>query len=258
MTGLLASFYLIMILIWLLWLLSLWLRDCSIIDIFWAPGFAVVTWITAELIPPGGRRNDVLLALVTLWAIRLGGHLLVRWRGHKGEDRRYAAMRRKHGENWWWWSFFQVFVFQGLLILLISLPLRETIGAEPSPLNALFYLGFIVTAAGILTEAIADMQLTDFRANPANEHAVMDRGIWGWSRHPNYFGNALMWWGYYLIALSASLSLWWTIVGPAVMTFLLLRVSGVSMLEHNIAKRRPEYEDCIRRTSVFIPLPPKR
>ncbi|HEY1708374.1 MAG TPA: DUF1295 domain-containing protein [Rhizomicrobium sp.] len=259
MTALLATFFLIMILMTLLWLLSLWLKDVSIVDIFWAPGFAIVVWAATLLrASPAGIHAAVLQALVTLWAIRLGAHLLVRWRSHQGEDRRYAAMRRKYGPSWWWWSLFQVFVLQGVLICVISIPLQMTVARGPAPLNPLFYIGIAVAACGLVLEAIADMQLTAFRREAANADKVMDRGIWRWSRHPNYFGDALMWWGFYIIALSASLTLWWTAIGPAIMTFFLLRVSGVTMLEHTIARRRPEYEDYIRRTSVFIPLPPKR
>jgi steroid 5-alpha reductase family enzyme len=259
MTALFETFFLIMILMFLLWLLSLWLKDVSIVDIFWSPGFAIIVWAASLLRPsPPGIHAAALQFLVTVWAIRLGSHLFVRWLGHKGEDRRYAAMRRKFGPNWWWWSFFQVFLLQGVLMCVISIPLQMSAAHGPAPLTPLFYVGIAVAVGGLLVEAIADLQLTRFRRDPTNADKVMDRGVWSWSRHPNYFGDALMWWGFYLIVLSASLSLWWTAFGPAIMTFLLLRVSGVTLLEHTIARRRPEYEDYIRRTSVFIPLPPRR
>ncbi|HEX2593356.1 MAG TPA: DUF1295 domain-containing protein [Rhizomicrobium sp.] len=258
MTGLLETFLLIMVLMLVMWSLSLVLRDCGIVDIFWAPGFAITLWATCFLVPHvASPALTALLILVTLWALRLGGHLFVRWQGHEGEDRRYAAMRRKHGPNWWWWSFFQVFLLQGTLMWAISLPLQLTVSAGPAPLNWLLYVGVAVAGAGIAIEALADWQLTAFRREPVNVDQVMDRGIWGWSRHPNYFGDFTMWWGFYLIALSADLGHWWTIFSPIMMSILLLRISGVTMLEHTIGRRRPGYEEYIRRTSVFVPLPPR-
>lgn len=257
MTVLLNTALLIIILMLAMWLLSLWLKDCGIVDIFWAPGFAITALCASFLSPPAGPRAAVLVGLVSLWAIRLGGHLFVRWSGHADEDHRYAAMRRKHGPNWWWWSFIQVFLLQGTLMWIISLPLQMTVLTGPTPLNPLFYVGVVIALAGIVTEAVADWQLTTFRSNPANSDKVMNRGIWGWSRHPNYFGDFTMWWGFFLIALSADFGLWWTIISPVFMSILLLRISGVTMLEHTIARRRPEYEHYIKTTSVFVPLPPK-
>lgn len=240
----------------ILWLVSLAIRDCSIIDIFWAPGFALLAFVTAWIAAPLDLRAQVTLVLVTIWALRLGMHIFVRWLP-KGEDYRYAAMRRKHGPRWWWWSLFQVFWLQALLLWLISWPLQAAIMGAGEPLDVLDYVGVGIAIAGLLTEAVADWQLTLFRSNPANKDAVMDRGLWGWSRHPNYFGDALMWWGFFLLGLSAT-GEWVLILSPAVMTILLLRISGVALMEEAIAKRRPEYADYIARTSTFIPLPPKR
>jgi len=233
-----------------LWLVSLRLRDASIVDIAWAPGFAVISWCSAIATGTLSTRGWLILILVNAWAVRLALHIYAR---HRDEDHRYAAMRAKHGKRWWWWSLFQVFWLQGLLCWLISWPLQLAVTHAPA-LNVLDTAGFAIATAGFMYEAIADWQLMRFRADPANAGKVMDRGLWRWSRHPNYFGDAVMWWGYFLVGLAAG-GAWWSIAAPVVMTFLLLRVSGVTLLEDTITERRPAYADYIRRTSAFVPLP---
>lgn len=237
----------------LLWLLSLLLRDSSIVDIAWAPGFALIAWLSALTSGILGVRGWLTLILVNTWALRLASHIATR---HHGEDRRYAEMRETHGARWWWWSLFQVFWLQALVCWLISWPLQLAVRASV-PLGALDYAGCAIALTGLIVEAIADWQLTRFRRDPSNAGHVMDRGLWAWSRHPNYFGDALMWWGFFLIGFAAS-SAWWTVLCPLAMTILLLRVSGVSLLEETIVERRPAYADYIRRTSAFVPWPPKR
>jgi steroid 5-alpha reductase family enzyme len=255
MSTLLTTSLLIMVLIFALvtqlWLVSLGQRDSSIVDIAWAPGFAIISWSNALLAGTNGLRAWLVLALVTLWAFRLALHIAAR---HHGEDHRYTAMRAKHGVRWWWWSLFQVFWLQALLCWLISWPLQLAV-TRTAPLNILDAVGFTIAAAGFLYEAIADWQLQRFRTDPANKGHVMDRGLWRFSRHPNYFGDALMWWGYFLIGLATS-DAWWSIFAPIAMTVLLLRVSGVSLMEETITDRRPKYADYIRRTSAFVPWPP--
>jgi len=219
------------------------------VDIAWAPAFAVVAWLSAAW-PPTGR-GTLVLAVVSLWAMRLGLHIALR---HDGEDRRYAAMRQKHGARWWWWSFFQVFLLQALLVWVISWPVRQSVAA-PAPWNALDSVGAVMAAGGFLFEMVADRQLTRFRADPGNAGRVMDRGLWAWSRHPNYFGDALMWWGLFVAGFAAT-GAWWPAVSPLAMTVLLLRVSGVTLLEEDIGERRPGYAAYIRRTSAFVPWPP--
>jgi steroid 5-alpha reductase family enzyme len=237
----------------LLWLLGLRLKDVSIIDIFWAPGIALMAWATAAASAPPGPRGWLALALVSLWGLRLGLHILLR---HAGEDHRYGAMRAKFGPRWWWWSLFQVFWLQALLLWIVSWPLQVAVAA-PQPLNVVDAAGATLAAAGLLIEGLADRQLARFRADAASTGKVMDRGLWSWSRHPNYFGDALMWWGFFLLGFAGGHA-WWLLASPVVMTVLLLRVSGVSLLEETIAERRPGYADYIRRTSAFVPLPPKR
>ncbi|HXC57349.1 MAG TPA: DUF1295 domain-containing protein [Rhizomicrobium sp.] len=236
-----------------LWLASLRLRDASIVDIFWAPGFALMAWTAAGVTQHAlSARAVLVLALVSLWAARLGLHIVLR---HAGEDRRYAAMRAAHGRRWWWWSLFQVFLLQAVLIWLISWPLRMA-AASQAPLDALDMAGAVLASAGLLLEAVADWQLTRFRRLAGNAGKVMDRGLWSWSRHPNYFGDAVLWWGFFLLGVGA-VPAWWLVASPLAMTLLLLRVSGVSLLEETIVARRPDYADYIRRTSAFVPWPPR-
>jgi len=233
-----------------LWFLSLALRDASIVDIYWGPGFAVIAW-TAHLTAGRVSERGLLLAvLVTVWAVRLGTHLLVRNWGH-GEDSRYAAMRRHHGDRFALVSLGTVFGLQGLLMWLVSLPVQIAQHA-PGSVGALELAGAGVFVVGFGFEAVGDAQLARFRANPANAGRVMNRGLWSLTRHPNYFGDALAWWGLFLIAARTPGALW-TLPAPALMTVLLLRVSGVAMLERDIGERRPEYAAYVKNTPAFVP-----
>lgn len=239
-----------------LWLLSLALRDASIVDIWWGPGIALggaAAWQHAGGSDP---RATLLIALAALWALRLGGYLLWRNAGH-GEDPRYQAMRRRWGSRFPLVSLASVFAFQGVLQWLVSLPLQVGAAAPGyAPLGALDVLGCALFAAGLAFETLGDAQLARFRADRANRGRVLDRGVWRYTRHPNYFGDALAHWGLFAIALATPHG-WKTVLAPALMTFLLLRVSGVALLERNIGKRRPDYADYQRRTSAFLPLPPR-
>jgi steroid 5-alpha reductase family enzyme len=242
----------------LLWLLSLRIRDVSIIDIFWGPGIAGVVDIAAILSQASGPRVSAALFLVNLWAVRLAAHIFARRSSPEvgGEDHRYAAMRRQYGPRWWWWSLVQVFLLQAILIWFIAAPLVAAVLSGRGTMGLMDYLGIAIAACAFITEALADFQLARFRADPANNGKVMDRGLWSWSRHPNYFGEAMMWWGFFLIGYSASHA-WWLALSPLVVTFLLLKVSGVSLMEEKIEDRRPAYADYKRRVSAFIPMPPK-
>lgn len=236
-----------------LWIVSLRLRDASIADPFWAPGFLVLGSSYWALRSETGSRGLIALTLTAVWAGRLGWHLLVRNR-REGEDRRYRAMRAHHGEAFWWVSLFTVFLLQGFLLWLVAMPILVAV-VGVGPLGVWDAVGAILAATGLLLEAIADAQLKGFRSDPANEGAVMDRGLWRYSRHPNYFGNAVMWWGLFLIAVGGGGA--WSGVGPLIMTVLLLRVSGVTLLERDISDRRPGYREYVRRTSSFVPWPPR-
>jgi steroid 5-alpha reductase family enzyme len=240
-----------------LWLLSLALRDASIVDIWWGPGFALIAGVSGWLGSGGdpGRRA-LASGLVALWGLRLGGYLAWRNVGH-GEDPRYQAMRRRQGARFPIVSLFTVFAFQGVLIWFVSLPVQSVHVSPGGPLGALDALGAALVAVGLFFETVGDFQLAGFRADPANRGRVMDRGLWRYTRHPNYFGDCCVWWGLYAIAAATPLGVW-TVASPAAMTFLLLRVSGVALLERSIGKRRPDYAAYAARTSAFVPLPPRR
>jgi steroid 5-alpha reductase family enzyme len=204
---------LVLVLVTALWAVSLALRDTSIVDVFWGSGFVVVAW-TAYALTDGNRDRALLLALlVTAWGLRLTAHLAHRNLG-KGEDRRYTEMRRRHGEAWRLRSLFVVFWLQGALIWVVSLPIQVAM-TDPTPagLVPLDWIGVAIWAVGLTFEAVGDWQLSRFKADPANRGKVMDRGLWRYTRHPNYFGDFCVWWGIWLIALAAG-STWWTVVDP--------------------------------------------
>lgn len=241
-----------------IWLVSLQLRNSSIVDIFWGAGFILTTWVYFALTPHGyvGRRLLISL-LVTIWGLRLSLYIL--WRNWgKPEDFRYQKWRSEAGAKWWWFSFFKVFLLQGVLMWVISAPLLAAqIGSTPARLTILDLLAVLVWAYGFFFEAMGDLQLARFKANPTNKGQVMNRGVWRYTRHPNYFGDATQWWAYYLIAASAS-SGFWTIFSPIIMTTLLLRVSGVALLEKSLTETTPAYKEYIETTSAFIPWLPRK
>lgn len=242
------------------WLVSLPIRNASIVDILWGPAFVAVAW--SGWVAGGGPSGAPLLLvfLVTLWGLRLGAHLARRNLG-KGEDPRYAKWRREGGAFWPLRSLGTVFLLQGAILWTVSLPLQTAMvpgaGRSGPAIGWVAIAGGLTALAGILLEGIADRQLTRFRRDPANATRVLDSGVWGWSRHPNYFGDALTWWGFWLLG-GASTGAWWTVVSPVLMTALLRWVSGVSLLERAMAARRPGYAEYVRRTSPFLPRPPRR
>jgi len=200
----------------------------------------------------------LLLVLTAAWGVRLGVHLLRRKLGEIGEeDKRYAEMRAKRGDGpFALYSLGVVFGFQALLVLIVSLPLQVA-ADRPAVLSALVVPGVVLWAVGLFFETVGDAQLDRFKADPASKGEVMDHGLWRYTRHPNYFGDFCVWWGLFLVALPAG-GLWWTAVGPAVMSLLLIQVSGKGLLEKSIGSRRPGYAEYVERTSGFFPLPPKK
>ena len=238
-----------------LWPISLSLRDVSIIDIWWAPGFAVLAWAYVFPAPLSGARPWIVLVLVSLWALRLGSHIFARWRRLGHEDYRYAEIRRKIGPNFPFTSLAWIFWLQALLLWVISWPLQAAL-SHATPLNALDFIGIAMAVAGIVIEAVADTQLTRFRADPDNRERVLDSGVWSWSRHPNYFGDFLMWWGFCVVGIAAG-GPWWIVLGPVVMSALLIHYSGAGLMEDTIKDRRPGYAEYVRRTSLFVPWPPR-
>jgi steroid 5-alpha reductase family enzyme len=254
---LLASAGAIALLMITTWLVSLLVHDASIVDIVWGLGFVVVA-ATAAIVGDGfDERRYVLLVLVGVWGLRLSGYLAWRNLGH-GEDFRYVAMRKKFGGSFWWISLFQVFMLQGVLMWIVSLPVQLSATAvEPATFGPLAFAGVAVWTVGLLFETIGDAQLASFKSEPHNKGRVMDKGLWRYTRHPNYFGDFCIWWGIFLIA-AETVPGRYGIIGPIVMSTLLIKVSGVAMLERTIGKRRPGYVDYVERTSAFFPRPPKR
>jgi steroid 5-alpha reductase family enzyme len=240
-----------------LWLLSLWLKDASIVDIFWGTGFVITAWVYFFLTPDGFLPRKLLITIITtIWGLRLSIHILLRNWG-RGEDFRYQKWRQESGKIWWWYSFFKVFALQGLLMWIISIPLLVAqISPTPAGLIWLDYLGLIVWGVGFFFEAVGDWQLNSFRTNPDNKGQLLSTGLWRYTRHPNYFGDATQWWGFYLIAAAAGG--YWTIYSPILMTVLLRNVSGVSLLEKTMKDTKPGYKEYVENTNAIIPWFPRK
>ena len=237
----------------LAWGVSFVKKNTGIVDSFWGLFFLSGTLTYAVTLQAGGARALLVTTLVTLWALRLTIHITLRnW--DEAEDRRYQAIRARNQPGYAWKSLYLVFGLQAVLAFVIGMPLFAGVGST-APLNALDYCGLALWIVGFAFEAIGDWQLARFRRDPASRGKVMDRGLWRYTRHPNYFGEAVLWWGFYCIALGAGA--WWTLFAPLIMTFLLLRVSGVALLEADIGKRRPAYRDYVARTNAFIPGMPR-
>jgi steroid 5-alpha reductase family enzyme len=239
----------------LTWLASLYLRDVSIIDSVWALFFlaALLTWY--GLGSENGPRTLSALVLVALWALRLSGYLT--WRNWgRPEDRRYQAIRARNQPHYEIKSLVIVFALQAGLAWLIALPILPVL-KSPAPWSGLDTAGVSLFLAGLVFETVADLQLAHFKARPRADRVVLDRGLWHYSRHPNYFGEAVVWWGFYLLALAAGAPLW-IVLSPALITFLLVKVSGIPLLEQDLSERHPAYRDYVLNTSAFVPRPPRR
>ena len=240
-----------------LWLLSLALMNAGIVDIFWGLGCVLLSAVYFVTADGFSGRKLLVLALVAVWGLRLSGFILWRNRG-EGEDYRYAGWRERAGDRFWWTSLFQVFLLQGLLMWVISMPILAAQSAdEPDRLTWVDVVGTAVWAVGFFFEAGGDWQLARFKADPANRGKVMRSGVWAYTRHPNYFGDATQWWGLYLIAAGAGAG-YWTLFSPLLMTVLLLRVSGVALLERAQVRTKPQYAEYIESTSAFVPWFPRR
>lgn len=241
----------------LLWLISIKLKNVGIVDIFWGIGFIILAIFYRLNTQGSPSRKNLLLILVCLWALRLAIHITSRNWG-KGEDFRYRQFRQKYGPHRYWWiSFFQVFLVQGLLMWLISAPLlgAQFYSSRPG-LDIIDILGLLLWLTGFIFEAGGDLQLTRFKKDPQNRGKIMDRGLWKYTRHPNYFGDSCIWWAFGL--LSAAGGSLMPMYGPLLMTLLLLKVSGVTLLEKTLRETKPQYRDYIAKTSAFFPLPPGR
>ena len=246
----------ILLMMTILWLISIFLKNVSIVDLFWGLGFVITSawyFLNTDGYEP---RKFIIQILVTIWGLRLSVYLS--WRNiGKGEDFRYREFRRKYGEKrYWWFSFFQTFLLQGFLMWIISLPL---LGAQyksgNESLSILDYLGIALWLTGLVFETGGDLQLARFRSNPSNKGKVLNTGFWKYTRHPNYFGDSAVWWGFGLICLAAGSCI--PVIGSVIMTLLIIKVSGVSLLEKSLVEKKPQYREYIERTSAFIPWFPK-
>ncbi|MEO5839469.1 MAG: DUF1295 domain-containing protein, partial [Acidimicrobiales bacterium] len=237
------------------WVVSVPLRNASIVDVVWGLSFCVIAW-TARVVADGyAPRQNLLVVLVTAWGLRLGAYLLWRNAG-RGEDFRYAAMRRRAGPSFTRRSLVTVFLLQAVMAWIVSLPVQVGQAASaPRSLGWLSAVGVALWLVGFAMESIGDGQLVRFKGDPGNEGKVMDRGLWRYTRHPNYFGDFSVWWAYYLVALATGG--WWSFYGPLLMSVLLLRVSGVTLLEKKLESTRPGYKEYARRTNAFFPWFPR-
>lgn len=233
------------------WLYSAIRKDVSIVDSLWSLFFLLMATAYALASEPLSERGLLVFVLVAVWAIRLSAYITIRNHGEP-EDYRYQTIRANNDPGFWYKSLFIVFLLQSTLAWIISLPLMVAVTSK-SNLGILDAIAVLVFALGFLFEAGGDYQLAKFKRDPDNRGKVLDSGLWRYTRHPNYFGDFCIWWSFYLFALAAGA--WWSIIAPLLMSVLLLKVSGVAMLEKTIAERRPKYAEYINNTNTFFPGP---
>jgi steroid 5-alpha reductase family enzyme len=241
----------------ILWIISVIIKNVSIVDMFWGAGFVVVNAFYFYMSGDFYLRKIILMILVTLWGLRLSGYLA--WRNiGKGEDFRYQEFRRSYGQNRYWWiSFFQTFLLQGVLMIIISLPLLATnYSTNSGGLIWLDYIAIVVWIIGIIFEAGGDYQLSQFKKNPENKGKVLRTGLWKYTRHPNYFGDSAVWVSYAMFCIASGS--YWPAAGSVIMILLIIKVSGVALLEKTLKDKKPEYQEYIRKTSSFFPMFPKK
>ncbi len=242
------------------WLVSIALRDSSIVDIFWGLGSAAVAWVVWLSAGAGTTRSVLMLVAVTLWGVRLGVYIGMRNWG--SEDRRYARLRQhvtSQGKSYTLYSLRAVFATQGFFMWVCTLPAVVAISSPaPAELGVLAWIGVGLWVVGLSVEAIADWQMARFRAARSQSGEVMDKGLWRYSRHPNYFGEMVVQWGFYLVACDVGLAGYVTIVAPLLLSYVIIGPLGANLLERRLGKKNPGYEDYIRRTSAFVPWPPKQ
>ena len=244
------------------WLVSIPLRDVSIIDLIWGLGFVALAWSSFLLTTPdpssqlsGAPSRWLLPLLTTLWGCRLSIYLA--WRNHGlPEDKRYAEMRDRRGSSFWWKSLFIVFFLQGAIMWIVSLPLQVGISEATSGWSTWHAIGVAVWSVGLFFETVGDWQLARFRQDADNRGQVLNTGLWRFTRHPNYFGDFCIWWGLYFVALGGQ-NVWWTVISPLIMSLFLMKVSGVTLLESSLATGKPGYAEYQRSTNAFFPWRPR-
>lgn len=243
----------------ILWRIHVALHDASIIDLYWAPGFVVIALVWLPYTKANLAAAALLLILLALWAFRLTAYLAIRYRKNGKEDSRYAAMRAAGGHNWWLRSLVTVFWLQAVLQWAIASPVHALMNAPgDTPVSWITAgIGTAIFAVGFAIETVADVELARFRHDASNHGKLLTSGLRAWCRYPNYFGEALLWWGIGLVAYAASASAW-AFAGPLLLNVLLLKLSGVAMLDRNFASAKPGFAEWAAHTNAFIPWPPKR
>jgi steroid 5-alpha reductase family enzyme len=236
-------------------LISLLKKRNDVADIAWGPGFIVVAFTGLIIASNFSHRSLIVSSLILIWGLRLASHIGNRHVG-KPEDARYAKWRKEWGKTFLIRSFLQVFILQGILLIIVALPIIKINASLPSPLTVLDVFGLCIWLFGFSFETVSDWQLARFLKLPSGRGKIMTSGLWRYSRHPNYFGEVTLWWGIYIIALSVPNG-WMSIIGPLTITFLILKVSGIPMLEEGF-RDNPDFQQYKQRTSAFIPLPPRK
>lgn len=253
----LIGFGFVMVLMTLIWILSIRMKNASIVDPFWSIGF-IVSGVIYFLYTEGFHiRKIIILSLLVIWGFRLAIYL--GWRNiGKPEDYRYQQFRQDYGpDRYWWFSFFQVFLLQGFLLWLVSVPILTAMYfGDNSALGIFDYLGLLLWVIGFIFEAVGDYQLVRFKSNPENKGKLLTSGLWKYTRHPNYFGDACLWWGFGFFSISVGYYL--PLLGPLLMSLLIIKVSGVAMLERTLKCTKPGYDEYVKRTNSFIPWFPKK
>ena len=242
----------IMSMMTILWIISVFLKNVSIVDLFWGIGFIVASSCYYYYGRGNPERKIILESLVIIWGLRLS--LYLAWRNHgKGEDFRYQEFRKKYGPTRYWWiSYFQVFLLQGILMWLISAPL---LGAQFLPQSGnpgiLDYLAVVTWLIGFIFEAGGDLQLARFKSDIQNRGKLLTTGFWRYTRHPNYFGDSAVWWSYGIFSIAGASYL--PVIGSVLMTALIIKVSGVALLEKTLKGKKPGFEEYVRHTNAFLP-----
>lgn len=230
--------------------------DNSVVDIAWGLGFVLIAFST-WFFGTSGDKQFIIFLIVALWGFRLAGFIFIRKIGH-GEDFRYKKWREEWGNFFLIRSFLQIYMLQGIFMLIIAIPIMVAMTRDPATPQWIDTVGIVIWITGFVFEAVADIQKYKFKQEPDNKKALMTTGLWRYSRHPNYFGETLIWWGIWLLSIPHAPELWYvTIISPLVITFLLLFVSGIPMLEKKY-EGREDWEAYKAKTSVFVPLPPKK